>query len=435
MSETRKKFASGIYAFADQIVVSGASFLTVLLVTRNCSDEDVGTFALAWTVIAFIRTIQERTIAAPFLAFSYNQGFERSSFRGSSIFHQAVFALASTVLTLMVTSFIGVWQGDSSQIWFGVSIGFALAINLVRDQMRAISYTEFAFLRLFLLDVAVVACQLLGFAVLSQFDSFTITNANYVIGTACIAPVAFWLFVTRRTFVIERSWIWADWKNNWIYARWLVGSRALGIAPVVVIPFLIAFFEGKAATGTFSVCSSLVGVSLMFVSGANNMFLPRTIQEMQKNGTSAMLASVGEALVVIISILVGISVAFWFFGGPLLYIYKPKYSEFGLVAFLLSISTLVVSISIILGNGLAALKYSKEFFLGEVSCCVVSIMAALILIPLMEIYGACIASILGGLAATIVTGMSLFRGVQAFDRQNEDVSFQSVSSNCELRRA
>ena len=127
-----------------------------------------------------------------------------------------------------------------------------------------------------------------------------------------------------------------------------------------------------------------------------------------------MLISVGEAMTVIFTVLTCVSIVFWFFGETLLSIYDDRYKDYGLLAFLLSLSTLAVSLSTIFGNGLTALRNARDFFWGEVSCCVVSILAAVYLIPIYGLNGAAFSQILGGLTATVVTGLTLFRGVRAY---------------------
>ncbi len=414
MIDTKKKVIQGVVAFGDQVVVSSSTFMTMLLVTRNSSVFDVGVFALAWTTISFLRTVQERIIAAPFLAFNYQPDFQRPTFRGSSIAHQIGFAIVASALVFLGSFVFWILKGDSRGLLFGLSIAVTLPFHLIRDQMRAISCADFAYLRLLVLDVAIASCQLLGLLSLIWLDIFLLSFANLVLGLACVAPIVFWFYLIRKSYSIEFSFVMSDWKNNWRYSRWLVVARVLGIAPILIIPWLIAFILGERDAGVFAVCASLVGVSLMFVTGANNMFLPRTVHELHHRGMRSMLITVVEALTVIFSVLTCVSIVFWFFGGALLTIYDDRYKDFGVLAFLLSLSTLAVSVSTIFGNGLTALRNARDFFWGEVSCCVVSILAAVYLIPIYGLNGAAFSQILGGLTATVVTGLTLFRGVRAY---------------------
>ena len=414
MAEGTQRLRNGIFAIADQAVVSAGTFLSTMLICRNCTDSDFGVFSLAWTIIAFLRTIQERMIAAPFLAFTFRPGFGRTSFRGSSLAHQAIFSGISTIV--VATGAFTVWSLNFGldQLSFGLSLAVALWFTLGRDQMRAISFTDFAILRLLIIDLIVVASQLIGLLMLVRMNRFSLVDANLILGFGSLIPLAFWFWLTRSKYSFDSKWIVKDWANNFAYSRWLVGARVLGIAPIVVIPWLIAIMEGEKGTGVFGVCSSLVGVSLMFVQGVNNLFQPRTVLELQKNGTRGLVAAIRESIAVICVGLIGISTLFFFYGGKLLAIFGSQYVSFGFLTFLLSLSTLVVSLSTMFANGLAALGKSKDFFWGEVSYCVVSIVLALILVPTLGLHGAALAMIAGGLATSGVTGITLARGIRSY---------------------
>jgi O-antigen/teichoic acid export membrane protein len=156
----------------------------------------------------------------------------------------------------------------------------------------------------------------------------------------------------------------------------------------------------------------------MCVTGLNNLFQPRTIRELQHSGIRGMIVSMLESIAVVIGILSVISIGFYFFGGMALdRIFGSAYAEYGHVAFILSLSTLAVSLAILFGNGLAALGNSKEYFLGEFSCCVVSVTAALVSIPWYGLDGAAASLALGGLAASLVTGWTLYRAIARFRPQ------------------
>ena len=427
MAEGKKRLKNGVLAIADQAVVSAGTFLSTMLICRNCSDAEFGIFALAWTIVAFLRTIQDRVIAAPFLAFTFSPGFSRTSFRGSSIAHQAIFSFAST--TAIVAGAFAIWVlgFGIGHFSFGLSLAVALWFTLGRDQMRSISFTDFKILRLLIMDVVVVVSQLLGLAMLIWMHGFTLSSANLILGFGCLVPLAFWLWFTKSQYTIEKNAIVSDWSHNWVYARWLVGARVLGIAPIVVIPWLIAIMEGEKGTGVFGVCSSLVGVSLMFVQGVNNLFQPRTVLELHLNGIRGLIMGIVESIGVICAGLICISTILFFFGGNLLAIFGGQYVGFGFLTFLLSIATLVVSISTMFANGLAALKKAKDFFWGEVSYCVVSIVLAMVLVPTLGLNGAAYAMIAGGLTATLVTGVTLAKAIRNYVSESGENGTTHVS--------
>ncbi len=404
------------FSLADQVVVSACTFLTMVLISNHCTKEHVGVYALTATIINLMRTVQDRMITAPYLTFAYRPGFDRPTFRGSVFVHQAILASVGTTVILLLALF-GLWLGYSPA-WMYVfgSTAAALPLTLVRDQIRAMSAASFQIKQQFVFDVAIGASQLFGLMILSWLQHFSIVWVNVMIGLSCVVPNLAWFIAYGRTLDVDQRVVVEDWHNNWEYSRWLVGARVFGMFGYFLVPWLLWYYRGEAATGVFAVCSSLVGISLMFVTGLNNLFQPRTIRELQRNGMRGMLYSIVESIVVIFGILTCISMGFYAFGSYALgYVFGDAYREYGQVAFLLSLSTLVVSLSTLFGNGLAALGNSKEYFWGEFSSCVVSVLAALLLIPLLNLHGAALALALGGAASTLVTGWTLYRGIRKWE--------------------
>ncbi len=403
------------YSLADQVVVSACTFLTMVLISKHCTKADVGVFALTVTIINLLRTVQERAISAPYLAFAYRPGFDRPSFNGSSFIHQAILATGATMAILVATS-VGMLAGFSPP-WMIVigSLAVVLPLTLIRDQIRTMAAASFQLRQQLVFDIVIGASQLLGILALSWINRFSIAWVNLVLGIACVAPILIWFGMHGRRIRVVREEVISDWNNNWQYARWLVGARVFGIFGYFIVPWLIWYFLDEASTGAFAVCNSLVGISLMCVTGLNNFFQPRTIREMQRSGLRGMLLSMGESIAVVMVLLATISIAFYWFGShALLVIFGKSYEEYGYLAFLLSLSSLVVSTSILFGNGLAALGNSKEYFWGEFSCCFVTVSSALVAIPVYGLNGAAIALAMGGAVASAVTGWSLYRAAVRF---------------------
>ena len=165
----------------------------------------------------------------------------------------------------------------------------------------------------------------------------------------------------------------------------------------------------------------------MFVQGVNNLFQPRTVLELHLNGIRGLIMGIVESIGVICAGLICISTILFFFGGNLLAIFGGQYVGFGFLTFLLSISTLVVSISTMFANGLAALKKAKDFFWGEVSYCVVSIVLAMVLVPTLGLNGAAYAMIAGGLTATLVTGVTLAKAIRNYVSESGENGTTHVS--------
>ncbi len=53
-SASDRMVPAGAFAIFDQGVVSGTNFLTTLILARSCSQDELGVYSLAWTVVLFL---------------------------------------------------------------------------------------------------------------------------------------------------------------------------------------------------------------------------------------------------------------------------------------------------------------------------------------------------------------------------------------------
>lgn len=55
------------WALADQATVSGANFITGILLARYLGLEEFGRFTLAWMVVLFVNSLQNAVVVAPMM--------------------------------------------------------------------------------------------------------------------------------------------------------------------------------------------------------------------------------------------------------------------------------------------------------------------------------------------------------------------------------
>lgn len=391
-------------ALADQLVVSGSNFLTMALVANYCTQSEVGVFHLAWILVNFIRTANERTLAAPYMAFVHRDDQDSKTLLGSSLVHQALFAVACCV-------FLIAFGGISFTLPKLRALGpivlllvLSLPWMLLRDHVRAICSAHFQYHVSLAVDCVASLLQVGGILGLAVAGYLTIPRVVMVLGGACLVPAVAWLAVSPREYQIERSAVASHWKQNWGYARWLVLSRSIAIGGNNLIPFLVVFMMDQASAGAFGICTSLVGLSLTFIMGANNFFLPRTVKAYHEVGVDRMMQMIYQAIGVFASALACIVALFLFAGGWLLgRIYGPDYASNGPIISLLSLGYLVISVSIACSNGLAALGKSKEYLVGEVAYCIVAVTLSAALIPAFGLVGAATALLVASCVSSAIT--------------------------------
>ena len=103
----------------------------------------------------------------------------------------------------------------------------------------------------------------------------------------------------------------------------------------------------------------------MLVMGLNSFFQGRAVRDYQSGGTARLVKSLSVSLAVFLSGLGTISLLFWFAGAWLLgLLYDPRFSDLADVVFWLSINTLLVSVTMVAANGMAALGKSMGYVWG-----------------------------------------------------------------------
>ena len=109
---------------------------------------------------------------------------------------------------------------------------------------------------------------------LSRQGWFSAAAVYGVMGGACAVAGVYWWLLDRQPIRFSRTRCYADWARNWSFGRWALMSQVTGLA-FYVLPWLLAGVHGAAATGELAACSTLVGLSSLFVIGLNNFLMPK----------------------------------------------------------------------------------------------------------------------------------------------------------------
>lgn len=398
----------GSLALLDQMVVSGTNFATVILIANLCSTSQLGIFSLAWTIVGFFRTAQDRMLSAPYLVFVHRKSTDSKSFLGSSLVHQACLAIVGSVTAAAAAIYFTAKGKPVGLAPVMATLIFSMPPLMLRDHIRAICAAHFRYGTSLAINSMIGVVQIGAIGVLWYSGNVNIPWVSICLGIACLVPLAIWLTWCPQPFRVRRERIAADWRLSWSYSRWLVAARIAGMAGFLLVPWIVVYVMDTAAAGAFAACSNLVGLSLMFITGMNNFFQPRTVRAYHDHGVNAMTRSVVETVAIFAVALAMVSLTFYIAGDLLLgRIYGASFGHLGSVAFYLSLSMLTISVSVASGNGLAALGKPKGNFWGELSYCCVSIGTAFWLVPRYGLHGAASSLIAAGITASAVTGLTL----------------------------
>lgn len=393
----------GILSIIDQAIVSGANFLTMAIIARACSPDEVGLYALGWTVVMFMVAAQANLISIPYtMYFHRRDGASLAEYGGSAIVHQLVLSVVAAagfvILAAMLSSGIGPSGMKSTALVLSVAIPFIL----LRDFVRRFSFAHLSQETAIIIDIAVSSLQIVGLFLLWEFGSLSTAGAYLVMGVACaVAIVGWWLF-KKPSVRFSRDVIVRDWRENWAFGRWTITGQLTGLA-FYALPWMLAFVQGEAETGRLAVCTTLVGLSNLFVMGLNNFVMPKAAHAFNRNGAGALGGVLWKALLASVGVLGSLCLAVFLVGNLVAgLIFGPTYADSGILLTVLAVSALIDSIGLTAGAGLWALNRPAANFAADVVQVAVTILAAVWLVFSHGALGIAIAIVAGRIVGAAV---------------------------------
>jgi O-antigen/teichoic acid export membrane protein len=386
-----KKSALSVF---DQALVSGTSFLTSVILGRLCTQTDLGAYYLALAIVFFVRGIQEQLVSAPYTIYcSRRTGRELAAYAGSSLIHQAI-VMAVTCAALAALAPWGVFpEALDRALWLLVATAPLL---LFREYLRQLLFAHLNLGGAILLDGAVALVQLIGLGSLALAGQLTISTTLLVLGLAAALPAAAWMLVSRGEMTLGLPAAWKDFRHNWTFARWALASQLLACSAPYVLPWVVALTHGEAQTGTLGACTTLVGLSNMFLMGLCNFLSPKAARAYVEGGLVQLRRVLWQTGLLFVASLGSICIGAFLFGESVaMLVYGPEFAGTGLVIGVLSLSTLANSLGVTAGNGLWAMERPSANFVADLCALGVVVLATIVLVPMWGPLGAAVATLCG----------------------------------------
>jgi O-antigen/teichoic acid export membrane protein len=408
---------AGAFAIFDQGVVSGTNFLTTLIIARVCSQEELGVYSLAWTIVLFLAAAQGNLVSVPYTMYCHRHSGEAlAAYAGSTLLHQLITSLGAVAcilgLDMLLSAGIGS-VGVRSAAW--VLLG-AIPFLLLREYARRLTFAHLALRSAVAIDVLVAVIQLGCLLALQRLGCLSAASAYGAMGAACaVACLYWWCTKTPMRFCRER--FVKDWRANWSFGKWALTSQLTGLA-LYLLPWILAAFHGEAETGELAACGTLVGLSNLFVIGVNNYLMPKAAQAFTQRGPDALEGVLRKATMYSVVVLGGLCVIAFFVGNALAgIVYGAKYGDTGMLVFMLSLATFIDALGLTASTGLGSMDRPSISLVGDVVQLVVTLGCALWLVFPMGAMGIAIAMVAGRAAGAVVrwTALRMLIGLARYE--------------------
>jgi len=350
-------------ALFDQGLVSGANFITNVLLARGFGIRDYGVFALAWVAVLFANSLQYALIITPMVSVGPKQEpEERPAYYGAVLLQEVIFAFSSALIMFLCFKlsviFFPQWGvGDLAIPASGATLAYLLQ-EFLRRYFFCTRQSKLALVT----DIVSYLTQLPFIFWIAHRHNATISSVLWIIAATSLAgflaclkwfePVTF----DRPSFkkVFQRHWLMSRWLAPTAFMQWGAGNLFLMAAPV---------YYGAAASAIIRAANNIVGVAHVWFLGLDNVVPAEASRQMRLGGLNGMLRYIKHVVVLwgsVTLIFVSIVAAFPTFWLRLAY--GQKYSSDGSVLRLYALLYIFIFISGPLRAALQALEYTAPVF-------------------------------------------------------------------------
>jgi O-antigen/teichoic acid export membrane protein len=423
------RVSTGLLSIFDQAVVSGTSFLTAALIGRTTSQDQLGLYYVALSIVLIASGVLDQLVASPYAVYSKRRhGCDLDEYSGSMWAHHFAWTLIA-IGGLLLAIFFGWAAGDISTrpvLWALLGAG---PLMLLRDGIRRFAFANLRMSSVILFDVIVAIAQLGGLALLARWGRLSLLNIYLMMGAACGLAAMIWYLLDPPRVRFARERFLPDWRHNWKFAKWALRSFLVGSTTPQIMLWIVSMTVGAAATGVLGASTTITGVANVLLLGVANVLTPQAAHAYASGGPLELrrvLCLAAAVMFVPLSVfcLVVMVTGDWL----MVLVFGTLYQGSGQTLFTLALSTLMVSMGTVAGNGLWAIDQPKLNFLADVCAMGITIIAAVVLVPELGALGAALAMLVGTLAAAVVRAITLLRclGVGSADRNTEAASALSL---------
>ena len=378
-----------LVALIDQAVMSGANFLTVVIVGRVCGADALGIYSLAFTLLVLIASAQESLVSSPYTFYGNRvKGPRRRELAGSVLIHCSALVGLSVAGLLFTAAVMYAVQGPSPLMRVILVLAGIMPFVLLRDFARKFDFASLRIRTALCLDVAVATLQLGGLIALAQTGQLTAVRAYLVIGASCALAAAMWLLAGRSRFQVRAHRVRVDLRRNWRFGRWVFAAVITLIVHQNIVRWLLAFGLDAGSAGLFAACMAIAMISLPFIQGIHNVLLPRAARAFSSGGSREVFRVVRSTTGLIALAMTGFSLAVFFFGEiAVTWIYGADYAGQRAIITLTALIMLARALGMTAYNGLWALNHPEVNLWVNGVALITTVVAASILMPLWGIFG------------------------------------------------
>ncbi len=400
----RRWLSKGLWAVLDQGLFALTNFGVSVLLARWLPQRDYGAFAVTFSVLLLMGTVQSALLTEPMLILGPSRFKEHTAayLHRLTTLHFALSSAMGVVLlgTVAVLGWLRPLPTAGALVALAVSAPAILFLWLARRACYIESRPRLAATGGLAYALLVPA----GMVVLLRADALTAASSLLMLGVTSL-PVAWWLLFrlghgqARAGEGVSRSDVG---RAHWAYGRWALGSSVLSWVPANAVVLALPLWHSLADAATLRVATTLM-LPVLHVQGA---LAPLLMPALVRARFSGQLRSTARrAGVLFLALGVSSAPVVLVFGAQLAeLLFGPRYRLDQATLWLLAAIPLVSAVSGVAGAVLRALERPDRVLWTYVAATAVTCLVGLPLVLRFSVTGA-LASLLLSAATTAALGV------------------------------
>jgi O-antigen/teichoic acid export membrane protein len=264
-----------LLALLDQGVVSAARFLTNVIIGRVCGKEELGLYALGFSVLLLIVCAQEALVTTPYTVFGNRlQGARRAARAASALLQHGLLTLVCVIGGVLGA--VVLFAANQRQMaWVVLAIALGIAGTLMREFARRVALAHLSVGAATLVDSVFAVLCVGGLLLAARWGVLSAEWAYLIVGVACAAVAMGWLLASRDTFRRAPGSFQTDCGETWRFGRWVFAGQIVLAASTALLPWLAAAARGSAEAGALSACLQIVLLTNPLVIAAGSLLTPQ----------------------------------------------------------------------------------------------------------------------------------------------------------------
>jgi O-antigen/teichoic acid export membrane protein len=381
-----RALGTSVWGLADQILISGATFGTMVYLAKDLGPAEFGAFSLAYLALLLANSMQGALVCQPHnILGSSMEGDAFRNFTSSLALAQTVVAGAFGLLVLVGASAAVVLGLNAHHLILPLTV--AVPAWQLQEFARRVLYTKDRVRTAFWNDVVSYGGQLVLVVILVARHELTTAIALYAVGvTSALAGLAgLWSIRSYLGGRIEPGAI----RESWIIGRWFFAATVANWFASQMYPVLTAGVLGVYATGVFRALQNLIAPTQILANAFQTLGMPRASREHARGGRRALTSFLARASVLLAVPLLGYFLIVGAFARPLIALfYSPAYAQAAFVIWPLGLAYLLSYAGRVLGIGLAASHRSRPLFYAQLVAAATTFSVGLLLVRAYGLTGA-----------------------------------------------